>query len=460
MLGQPRASFVAFLCFVFSLQCNAEDAETVFAAANQYTVRIDVTINTAFSEDARGAGHGAGFMVDRERRWVMTNAHVAARSPSTLEVVTSDDSRIGARKVFVDPYIDLAIIELDESVPELEEASLGCEQGPGTGHPVGAYGHPWGLNFTGTQGVISGSTERWGPTHLQTDTPINGGNSGGPLISLKTGRVIGINTSSINNEDDQNTNFAVPIVQACRVLDLLRKGVDPSPPALTVDFYDTVGENDKLLVARSFLSSKEIGLLEGDEIISANDRTVSKVGELIHWLRGSLGNVHLKVRRDDEIIDLDGQLSPAPNVVNRQGVQFSGVLFANSPATYANVFGESTPIMVHDIERGSEGNGADIDLYDFIVRVNGTTVRDLAHLRELLVSSRDFSEETQLDFLRISDVYGSGQLLESVRRDLKWTSPKDIGPWPGIQTASTSNGAEPASLVSGSLEMTAATQEP
>ena len=91
----------------------------VFAAANDYTVRIDVTINTAFSEDVRGAGHGAGFMVDRERRWVMTNAHVAARSPSTLEVVTADDSRIGARKVYVDPYIDLAIIELDDDFPAL-----------------------------------------------------------------------------------------------------------------------------------------------------------------------------------------------------------------------------------------------------------------------------------------------------------------------------------------------------
>ena len=459
MPGQAHGSILLVLSFALSMQCNAKDAEEVFAEANDYTVRIDVTINTAFSEDVRGAGHGAGFMVDRERRWVMTNAHVAARSPSTLEVVTADDSSTGARKVYVDPYIDLAIIELDQNIPALKDVSLGCDQDPGTGHPVGAYGHPWGLNFTGTQGVISGSTERWGPTHLQTDTPINGGNSGGPLISMKTGQVIGINTSSINSEDDQNTNFAVPIVQACRILDLLREDVDPSPPALAVDFYDTVGENDKLLVARSFLSPQDIQLLEGDEIIAVGNRTVANVSELVHWLRGSLGDVHLQVRREEESIELVGRLTPAPNVVDRQGVSFSGVLFANSPIEFKNVFGESTAVMVHDIEEGSEGNGANIEVTDFLVRINGTPIRDLAQLRELLVSSGETSEKIQLDFLRISSAYGSGQLFESVRRDLKWTHPKDIGPWPRVQTASAPTETATEGLGRRSFEMTEAKQE-
>jgi S1-C subfamily serine protease len=412
------------------------DAENVFAEASDYTVRIDVTMDTAFYEDEKGAGHGAGFLIDSKRRWVMTNAHVAARSPSTLEVIAADDSRIGAQKIYVDPYLDVAIIELDEDLPVLREASLGCDQYPGTGHPVGAYGHPWGLNFTGTQGVISGSTKRWGPTFLQTDTPINGGNSGGPLISMKTGSVIGINTSSIDAEDDQNTNFAVPISQACRIVKLLREGVDPSPPELKVDFYDTVGEDDDLLVARSFLSKEDIKLMEGDEIVAVGNRRVASVGELIHWLRGTLDDVHMKVRRDQEVIELVGRLTPAPNVVHRQGVLFSGVLFADSPLEYENVFGKSTAVMVHDIERGSEGNGAGIAVYDFLVRVNGTPVKDLVQLRQLLASAGDVSEKTQLDFLRVSYDFGSSDMLESVRRDLKWTMPTEIGPWTAVQSVS------------------------
>ena len=438
MSNRIRACFVLILSFVLSMQCYAMDAEEVFDDANKYTVRIDLTITTAFSEDHRGAGHGAGFVVDRKRRWVMTNAHVASRSPSTLEVIAADGSRAAARKVYVDPYIDFAIIEYDEDIPALKEASLGCKHNPGTGHSVGAYGHPWGLNFTGTQGVISGSTERWGPTHLQTDAPINGGNSGGPLISLKSGDVIGINTSSIASEEDQNTNFAVPIVQTCRILDLLRNDIDPSPPALAIDFYDTVGEVDKLIVARSFLSAQDIQLKEGDEIVAVGDQAVENVSELVHWLRGNLDDAHLRVRRGSETIEMDGQLTPAPNIINRQGVLFSGVLFADSPFQYP-VNRTETAVMVHDIERGTAGDGADIENYDFIVRVNGSPVSDLAQLRQLLTASGPSSDKLQLDFLRLTYESESGRMFESVRRDLKWSQPKDIGPWPVEQAASRSD---------------------
>ena len=439
MSNRSRVCCALILCFAFPAPSSAKDAEDVFAEANTYTVRIDVSISTAFVEDRKGAGHGAGFLVDRKRRWVLTNAHVAGHSPSKLEVLTHDGSRVGARKVYVDPYIDVAIIELDEEVSSLKEASLGCTQDPGTGHPVGAYGHPWGLNFTGTQGVISGSTEKWGPTNLQTDTPINGGNSGGPLISMKTGRVIGINTSRINDENDQNTNFAVPIGQTCRILSLLRDGIDPSPPQKAFDFYDTIEENDELIVARSFLSSQDIQLQEGDEIIAVGDHPVSNESELFHWLRGTLDDVHLKVRRDNELIELNGQITAEPNIVDRQGVLFSGVLFANAPFQDKNALATGIDIMVHDIERGSEGHSADIQHYDFVVRVDGTPVQNLEHLRQLLMSGSQSSGDVQMDFLRLSDDWQSGRLFKSVRRNLEWTPPVDIGVWPSETIAAKQN---------------------
>jgi len=435
MSNWTRITCALFLSFALCTQGSAKDAETIFAEANDYTVRIDVTISTAFIEDKKGAGHGAGFLIDRKRRWVVTNAHVAGHSPSLMEVITKDGTRVSARKVYVDPYIDVAIIELEEDVGSLKEASLGCKEEPGTGHPVGAYGHPWGLNFTGTQGVISGSTENWGPTHLQTDTPINGGNSGGPLISMKTGRVVGINTSSISDKDDQNTNFAVPIGQICRILILLKDGVDPSPPELQIDFYDTIDENDELVVARSFLSQAEIQLEEGDEIIAVGDQPVSNKSELIHWLRGTLDQANLKVRRNGQVIELNGQLIPAPNVVDRQGLIFSGVLFATPPFHDTSTFGSNLKIMVHHVERGSEGHGADVQYYDFIVRVDGSPLQSLAHLRQLLTSKNESTGEVQLDFLRISDLWGSGPIFESVRRDLKWSMPEVIGVWPDETTA-------------------------
>jgi S1-C subfamily serine protease len=412
------------------MPCNAKDAEEIFARANNYTVRIDVTISTAFIEDSKGAAHGAGFLVDQKSGWVMTNAHVASYSPASLEVIAKDGSRVGAHTVYVDPYIDVAIIELDEAVPSLKEASLGCKDNPGTGHPVGAYGHPWGLNFTGTQGVISGSTEKWGPTLLQTDTPINGGNSGGPLISMKTGHVVGINTSSINDEDDQNTNFAVPISQTCRILSLLRKDVDPSPPKLAIDFYDTVEENDELVVARSFLSPQELRLQEGDEIVAVGKQLVANKSQLVHWLRGTLDDLSLSVHRSNETIELHGRLDSEPHVVDRQGLLFSGILFAKASFQFTNIAGPGTNIMVHDIERGSEGHGADIENYDLIVRVDGKSVQDLDQLRKLLSRRNESSPEVQMDFLRLSTDDDAATLFQSVRRNLKWSEPIDIGNWP------------------------------
>ena len=60
-------------------------AEIVFREARAYTVRIRTQITTPFMEDERGAFEGAGFLVDANRRWVLTNAHVVGRSPSDVQ---------------------------------------------------------------------------------------------------------------------------------------------------------------------------------------------------------------------------------------------------------------------------------------------------------------------------------------------------------------------------------------
>ena len=96
----------------------------------------------------------------------------------------------------------------------LGDAELDCESEPGTGHPVGAFGHPWGLDYTGTRGIISGRTAKLGGEMLQTDAPINQGNSGGPLISLLNGKIVGINTAKVNKPRDEDSNLVVPIAQA------------------------------------------------------------------------------------------------------------------------------------------------------------------------------------------------------------------------------------------------------
>jgi S1-C subfamily serine protease len=407
---------------------SAKDAEDIFADATQYTVRIDANISTDFMEDKRGAHHGAGFIVDRKRRWVMTNAHVAGYSPATLKAIFKDGTRVEARKVYVDPYVDLAIIELLDELPAVGEASLECDRNPGIGHPVGAYGHPWGLNFTGTQGVISGSTSRWGAEALQTDTPINGGNSGGPLISLKTGRVVGINTASYNNRDDQNTNFAVPMTQACRIVKLLQEGRDPSPPQRLAAFYRTLDEDDGLVVAQSFLDADLLPLKQGDEILAVNDHDVINESELVHFSRGSLDTLRITIRRGGDLLELTGRLNPEPSIIGRRGLKFSGILFADSGFRDYKVLETGHDVMIHSITRGSLANGEKLWPYDNVARVNDVPVRSLDHLHQLL-SYEPESGQVQLDFLRMAGDEDTGHLFYSLRRVINWSEPEQLGDW-------------------------------
>jgi len=90
-----------------SVPAQAEsDAEAAFRAAKAWTVRIQVERTVSFVEDEPGAFQGAGFVVDAARGWILTNAHVAGRSPTSLKVAFEGGKLIPAERVYVDPYLD------------------------------------------------------------------------------------------------------------------------------------------------------------------------------------------------------------------------------------------------------------------------------------------------------------------------------------------------------------------
>src|SRR3970282_1943953 len=126
------------------------------------------------------------------------NAHVVARAPSLVHVSFRGGEYLPAIKRYVDPVIDLAVLEIPAKhrPARLPAATLDCSQMAAIGHVVGAFGHPWNLSYPGTRGIISGITSKFAGMleMLQTDAPINPGNSGGPLMSLKRGKGAGIDT--------------------------------------------------------------------------------------------------------------------------------------------------------------------------------------------------------------------------------------------------------------------------
>jgi serine protease Do len=419
------------VAFAFSHSTLAENGEDIFKRAPLYTVQIRTTIDMPFSGDYRSSSMGAGFVVDAERGWVMTNAHVAAHSPSQIRVRFQGGDYAGATKVYVDPYLDLAILELDESQrKDLEVATLDCENFPSIGHPVGAFGHPWNLVYTGTRGIISGVTSRMGTELLQTDAPINGGNSGGPLISLESGKIVGLSTSSINSDEDQNTNFAVPMKYACRVLHLLQQDKDPSPPQMLAMFYEDMDDEGKLTVAQTYLADDTLALKIGDNITGVVDVTseIRNEGQLTNALRGRLENVKLEIMRSGSPIIVEGRLDPVPRILKRNGVFAAGLLFGRMGLRDASELNLTLPIMVHSVEFGTLGESLEIETWDMLVSVDGQQVEDLSNLYARLEAAEKDGKEVHLVFKRWSSE--RDRVYDYLERSMAIEDLEFVGPSP------------------------------
>ncbi len=388
----------------------ALDAETVFRNAVAYTVKIKTRITTAFIEDRKGSFSGAGFVIDAKRGWIMTNAHVVGHSPAAVTVAFKGKPFVDVRKVYVDPYLDLAILKIDPSAIDspLTAAPLGCRRDPPVGHPIGAFGHPFGLDFTGTRGIISATASN-GPGMLQMDASINPGNSGGPLISLKSGHVVGINTASLGRGSNQNTNFAVPMVFACRILNILQAGGNPSPPHLPVTFLIPPVDRKAIIVGRTYLPPAQLPLQPGDEIVTANGRSdrIANQAQLIHALRGNLGDIRLGILRKGESRTIQGRLQPAPYVTDRLAVLVSGMLVGPRVIRDGQVMEADNGLVVHHVEPGSTADSLGFAPWDVVTKVNGERHDSVRTLYRHLAETKERNSPVRIEIVRAAVSYGA-----------------------------------------------------
>ena len=140
---------------------------------------------------------GSGFIIDI-KGLVVTNNHVI-QGAEDIVVTFNDKTEYKAKVVGKDPYMDLAVLEI-ESKEKFIPLSFGDSDKARVGDWVIAIGNPFGFGGTVTSGIISSRNRDIGLTRyddfIQTDASINVGNSGGPLFDLD-GKVIGINTAII-----------------------------------------------------------------------------------------------------------------------------------------------------------------------------------------------------------------------------------------------------------------------
>ncbi len=413
----PRLPLCLLLLpFVVHAQSPGEEA---FRAAADWTVQIRTSVNRPFIEDEQGSWLGAGLLVDAERGWIITNAHVAGRSYGKITIAFRDGRALPAQRLYVDPYIDLAVLSFKPTAAQrqIRPPTLNCGALPPIGHPVGAFGHPWGFRFTGTRGITSAVSTRLGTTMLQTDAPINEGNSGGPLISLETGQVVGINAAKIKEESVEGLSFAVPMSYGCTILEQLRQGRDPSPPLRLVDFAHDEDDEQTMVVARTRLPAGSLDLRAGDEILGLDTSThpITTESDLMDALRGELGSVSLQVRRDGRTMTLKGRWPAAPIVTAREGLLVSGALIAEAEPFTAGQIADRPALMVHHVEPGSAAEAAGLQAFDLVLSADGGPAPSLPEMLKSARQARAAGRDLQLMLLRV----GSDMSDELFRHELR-----------------------------------------
>jgi S1-C subfamily serine protease len=237
-------------------------------------------------------GSASGFIFTSEG-YIMTNSHVV-HGAGRLEVTLSDGRRFPAHLVGDDPDSDLALVKIDAL--SLTTVQLGDSQAIRVGELVIAIGNPFNFQSTVTTGVVSAlgrsirsSTGRLIDEVLQTDAPLNPGNSGGPLVNAR-GEVIGVNTAIILPA--QGICFAIAVNIAKFVAAQLIKygrirhariGVAAQNAALlrrVVRFYHLPFEQGVLVIAIEPGSpAQRVELREGDTIIAFNGTPVNSIDD-------------------------------------------------------------------------------------------------------------------------------------------------------------------------------------
>ncbi len=193
--------------------------------ANATVLIASAYVSAHHITQATGKGFGSGVLID-EHGSIVTNAHVVTGAAKIM-VTMHDGTRLPAELIGSDPQSDVALLQVTLPKGPYSPALLGDSDKLEIGQKVLAIGHPFGLGYAFSTGIVSGfgklieakqedSQERV----IQTTAPINRGNSGGPLVDSED-HVIGINASILFGA--QNIGFAIPINTVKSIVAELRK---------------------------------------------------------------------------------------------------------------------------------------------------------------------------------------------------------------------------------------------
>jgi serine protease Do len=353
-------------------------------------------------------GEGSGFIISAEGV-IMTNSHVV-RGADEVVVILADGSEHKVKDIKADEFSDVAVlrIEADRKLPTLP---LGDDAKVEIGDWVLAFGSPFGLDRTVTQGIISAKSRglRNLPSRqefLQTDAAINPGNSGGPLVNMR-GEVIGINTAiETRSGGYDGVGFAVPVSLAKWVGDqLLTDGkVRRAYLGLTLEDLTSelagaldlaAGRGVVVSEVRKASPADKAGVQVQDIILRLDNKEVSSRQQLISIAeRLKIGSSYpLVVIRNGKEVELTVTVAAFPEQLADAGESMEelGVEVQVLTADMADRLGMDATegVVVTAVKRGSVAARIGLQPGVVIARVGKTDIRTLDDFREALKAAKE-----------------------------------------------------------------------
>jgi Do/DeqQ family serine protease len=353
-------------------------------------------------------GMGSGVLVSADGT-IMTNAHVVDEAEK-ITVLLSDNKSFDAKLVGIDKPSDLAVLKIDaQNMPFL---TLGNSDGVRVGDIVLAIGNPLGIGQSVTAGIISAKGRRTGLSDgsfedfLQTDAPINRGNSGGALVNLN-GELIGINSQILAGGPSGGNigiGFSIPSNMAKSVMEQLLKNGKVSRGMLGVNIQTLTEDTAKALDLKDVSgvlvsnvlagsSAEKAGVKRGDIITAINGEKIDDGNVLRNKVAGTLPGTEIKltILRDGNTQELTAVLDEFTNEKSdqrndqqddngpsyeKQSGKLGLTLQSVTPqvAKQLGLSSENEGVVVTDVDQSGVGADAGIARGDVLLEVNRTSV--------------------------------------------------------------------------------------
>ena len=272
-----------------------EESDLKKAINNVYesTIYIEVSSNRGVVS----SGSGFVYKEDDKYGYILTNYHVIDGG-SNFNVTFTDGSDADAELISGDEYYDIAVLKVSKDKIK-SVSTIGNSSNLELGDTVFTVGAPIGKEYMGTitKGIVSGinrmvSVELGSGTYLmeviQTDAPINSGNSGGPICNIR-GEVVGITSSKLAGTGIEGMGFAIPINSVMDVIENIEEGKEIVRPYLGVQLVD---------LTNTFALQYYYGIKIGADV---------EFGAVLSYVEEKKPADKAKLKAGDVIVEIDGE---------------------------------------------------------------------------------------------------------------------------------------------------------